>query len=503
MGARKTQSYGAPAQRTGEKAWPTERSRIEGPVLKDALRIGWQRLNFFSRCCVVLLVALIGTMPLLATWVNARVERAAVDNAAISSAQYFEPLLGPTVERLTLGTISTNEANQKLGSLLSDTTLDDHVLEIKIWSTAGAIIASSKPNTVGRKPPLTEELRDAIGGRLASHFDDTHHAASAEVRALGRPIFEIYAPIFGGENNKVLAVIEFCKDATRLKHQLANAGWHSWGIMIGLTSTFALLLVGIFHHGGTVIGEQQAALHRTLVDRSALAAQNNDLKTAIAQAQALSADITDKAIRRLGADLHDGPAQILTLALMQLDELDHKSRSAESVSAGRESAAVTAKLRSSLQTALKEVRDISADASLPELDNLSASDVVRLSVHTHRERTSSDVVVSFDGSTASPPLSIKTCIYRVVQEGLTNAFRHGLGKCQSVRVAASAEAVEVTVSDSGPGFARPISEVMGQSLGLQGLKHRVEALGGSFDIASAPARGVRLVAVLPSMAHQG
>jgi len=105
-----------------------------------------------------------------------------------------------------------------------------------------------------------------------------------------------------------------------------------------------------------------------------------------------------------------------------------------------------------------------------------------------------------------PPLDAasKTCLYRFVQEGLTNGWRHGGGQGQAVRLVADAGGLELSVLDRGPGFAeggpgfaahgpaaRPDADGDG-GLGLAGLRDRVEALGGQFEACNRPDGGAML-----------
>jgi len=96
-------------------------------------------------------------------------------------------------------------------------------------------------------------------------------------------------------------------------------------------------------------------------------------------------------------------------------------------------------------------------------------------------------------------LTVKTCIYRIVQEGLNNAFLHAGGLNQRVHVFADDEFVYVTVSDSGlnPRAAPRPLERRRTGLGLPGLRRRVDALRGTFEVVSEPGKGTRIAARLP------
>ena len=85
--------------------------------------------------------------------------------------------------------------------------------------------------------------------------------------------------------------------------------------------------------------------------------------------------------------------------------------------------------------------------------------------------------------------------YRIVQESLTNVVRHaGPEASARVRVAASDDAIEIEVSDDGPGAAPGTPD----GNGLTGMRERAAAVGGSFSAGSAPGGGFRVRALLPA-----
>jgi signal transduction histidine kinase len=77
----------------------------------------------------------------------------------------------------------------------------------------------------------------------------------------------------------------------------------------------------------------------------------------------------------------------------------------------------------------------------------------------------------------------KICVYRFVQEALNNAFRHGGGLAQEVKAIADDRYVAIEVSDKGDGF-NP-DELRPSSLGLAGLRERIESLGGALEIRTS------------------
>ena len=217
----------------------------------------------------------------------------------------------------------------------------------------------------------------------------------------------------------------------------------------------------------------------------------------------------ERHLRHIGADLHDGPAQLLALALLHLTAVVPAKPSVDV-------AAAAAAMRDAIIDALREIRDISVGLVLPELDSRDAAAAVRLAVDTYQRRTGCTVAVDDAGLFASfnPAKALKICLYRLVQEGLQNGFKHAKGASQSVTVrsvrAADGHSATLIVevcdhrSDTCLGSGntnsketwpqtRERADGSATGLGLAGLKERIDALNGTFDV-NTTAGGTMLTA---------
>ncbi len=87
------------------------------------------------------------------------------------------------------------------------------------------------------------------------------------------------------------------------------------------------------------------------------------------------------------------------------------------------------------------------------------------------------------------------CIYRILQESLTNAVRHGKAPRATVRIAGMGTTVRMEVADEGCGF--DVESLGSSGIGLTSMRERAHHLGGRFELASRPGRGTRVEIVLP------
>ena len=198
--------------------------------------------------------------------------------------------------------------------------------------------------------------------------------------------------------------------------------------------------------------------------------------------------------RRLARDLHDGPAQTLAAALFGVDlavtALDRAPATA----------------RDELLAARALVRD--------------ALDDVRALMAGLRPRLLEQrgVVVALNGLASMPPLwgtevsvetqgigpgerlpaDVELTLFRIAQEAVSNARRHGAASQVRVSLAVRPGLAELLVVDDGRGFLwDPEFGWSSRGVGLPGMHERAELLGGTLRIDSAPGAGTRIAVTLP------
>jgi len=146
-------------------------------------------------------------------------------------------------------------------------------------------------------------------------------------------------------------------------------------------------------------------------------------------------------------------------------------------------------IKASLDDALEEIRSICSGLVLPRIEASDLLEILAMAVRQHEQRTGSKVTLTASGAPRTLSTSAKICTYRFVQEALNNGFRHGLGVAQSVTQSFDDDRIHVEVTDGGPGFDP--NAVPAESIGLAGLRDRIESLGGSMVVRSSHA-GTRL-----------
>src|SRR5258708_16814257 len=252
----------------------------------------------------------------------------------------------------------------------------------------------------------------------------------------------IYVAIHEKGRDKMVAVEQLFGEATRLKADVDGARLESWIAVCGVALLQIILLYGIVWRGNKTIESQ---------------------RTVLVDARRASVEMSERFLHRVGADLHDGPAQLIGLALLRLDTLRPLLAGEHSQSEEFE------QIRHVLQDCLREIRHLSAGLAPPHLDSLPLGKVLELAVRQHQQRTGSAVTAAIGKLPANISSLHKVCIYRFVHEGLNNAYRHAAGIGQTIHVASDSSELTVEVADKGPGFS-PSNSHGGEWLGLSGLR---------------------------------
>jgi len=421
------------------------------------------------------------TMFFVGKLVSARIERAAVQSAAEAGAHYMEAFLEPYVQEMSRDNGLSAASVVSLDRLMDSRSLKRHIVSIKIWRADGTVVYSTDKSITNRKFPM-DEIAGALKGNVVTDLEDLDQEENEFERELNLPLYEIYAPLREFNTGKIIAVGEFYEMASSLEQEINRVRQQVWLVVGAATLAMLALLFFLVRRGDTIIQRQQVALRQRLLEQTRLHISNAALQHKMTTATQEFSRINELTLRRIGADLHDGPAQLLTLILIRLDDL------AEHCSQIDQEAMET--IRGAATDALREVRDLSRGLALPEINDLSLPDELRLVAQRHEQRTGTKVSLSLGALPEDASVPLKLCLYRFVQEALNNAYRHAQGQGQAIEAEYTEGGLLISVVDSGPGMAADalVADAAGRTrLGLAGLRYRVESLGGLFSIESSPA----------------
>lgn len=453
-----------------------------------------ERLTPAQRFMVASLLILLCGMAGIGWWISSQIEQSVLNRAAFTTALYVDSFISSSLQDLASSDQLSPEAVGELERLLTNTTLGHEVVAFKVWGPGGRVVYSGDSSLIGEVFPVGEELQASWDGRVTAEFSNLENEENIRERPQADRLLEIYSPVRAYGSGEVIAVAEFYQRVDELETLIVGAQQRSWLIILAVTLTMYLLLGGYVHNASATIVRQEGELRAQVARLEELLDQNGELSERVRRAAARSAAYNERFLRRISAELHDGPAQYLGLAILRLDRvaaacerLDEPGKALDDVE----------QINSALTQAMQEVRGISAGLGLPQLDQLETSAVIARAVRAHERRTATRVELRINDVPENPCQATKITVYRVVQEGLSNAFRHAKGAGQRVELRGANDRLQLWIADEGPGFSPPPPGEWGEHMGLAGMRERVESLGGEFAILSQPGGGTRIFASLP------
>ena len=451
----------------------------------------WNTRSLASQFFITGGVVSIMAMLLIGILLTRLIEDAVIHNSGAATALYVDSVVAPLLPDMQTETLLDEGSAQALNETLSQGALGQRLISFKLWRNDGTILYSNEQELIGRKFPVSNKLRDAFSGALVARYEVASDPESEKERQLGKPLMEIYNPVLQPWSGQPVAVVEFYETAQGLADSIARARLWSWVSVAGLTATFFLALSALVFRGSQLIETQRGDLRDKVTELSALLAEKLVLQRRLQRSSLRAATLNETYLRSVGADLHDGPAQHIAYASLRLDSemLIDEATSPEM----REKE--LAWIRSSLAEAMREIRTICRGLVLPEIEGASFGEIIDRVVATHETRTASTVSRSVEDDRSDLSAAVKICVYRFVQEALNNAYRHGGGMEQSVTARVRGGEVGIEVRDQGDGFDP--NEIRPTSLGLAGLRERVDSLGGDFDIKTSGAGTVVSMTLQP------
>jgi signal transduction histidine kinase len=328
---------------------------------------------------------------------------------------------------------------------------------------------------------LEDELRDYWDAalRLVPLETDDRIVAQSRLRAEVIPKRDAIVQL-ADEIRQVMA-----DDASREQQELSDANWQvrrriweTTAVAVALGVAIAMLSTWYVRRLEATVREEHAEVARNRQELRHLSGR-------LVRAQ-------EDERRAIARELHDEIGQALTavdvdLALAQV-----------AVGADGRAAAAIHDARTVTQRALGGVRDLSQLLRPSMLDDFGLPDTLKWYLRKFSDRTGVRTELVEERLSERLPIDVEVCVYRAIQEALTNVSRHAQATTCRVFVQRLASSVIVTVEDDGVGLRGPgVNSTRRDGLGLIGIRERVSDLGGRFRIEGNGGKGTRLTIELP------
>jgi PAS domain S-box-containing protein len=228
-------------------------------------------------------------------------------------------------------------------------------------------------------------------------------------------------------------------------------------------------------------------------DGSVIGVLVTDLTTEKANAELVCRiqHLQDEERRSIARELHDSVGQLLAAITMNLASArTEASTSSSSVAAMLDDSSVM------VAQVSREIRTISHLLHPPLLDVAGLCSAIRWYVDGFSERSHIGVELDMASDLGRLSTEAEIAVFRVVQECLTNVYRHSGSDTCSLKLERQQDVLRLEIRDCGRGMPKPINGARSSGFGLRGMEERLRQLGGNLEIQSAES-GTTIIASLP------
>ena len=282
-------------------------------------------------------------------------------------------------------------------------------------------------------------------------------------------------------------------------HQSALTGSAKWAQdievgrvgMLAMTGFTVMLLLVV---GGLARREIMAREdnRQTLVDERKRLERDVSIRTAeLSELSNYLQTVREEEKSRLARDIHDELGGILVGAKMDVSWVADRFKDREPE--------VAAKLKRALlmlDEGVEMKRRIIEELRPTLLDNLGLASAIDWQVRQVCDRAGLQCTLNLEESDVELPPNVSIAIYRIVQEALTNIVKYAKARHVDVELVQNATEVAVVIQDDGVGLP-PGADTNALSHGISGMRQRVRALGGEFNIRGKPRAGTTLEVHIP------
>jgi signal transduction histidine kinase len=393
--------------------------------------------------------------------------KALVVAVAVPIRSSDQKVLGGLVYQIRLEQLSRRIAQMHVGGSGYVVVLDHE----------GRVVAHPKLDLqaaiYGDYAPLEPTQNAMVGKESTVHYTDP---------LANRAMVASFVPVAVGQNHWVVIAQQPADEAYAPLRRLR------WQLIVA-TGIIAVATLAV------VLGLGHTRRQLRLTNRSLLAeiGEHKIAEDAVKKEQDSLRQLLDvyERHRQLAAfEIHDGLAQPLAAALMNFESLKHACAQ-DSAASGERFAATLQLLRDSMA----EARRLMTGLRPPILDDFGVIAAIDHLVEECRDDGNVEIEWSHETKFNRLAAPLETALYRIVQEGLSNALRHSNSRRVGIRLTQRDGLIHAEIEDWGQGFDP--GRVPQDRFGLQGIRERAKVFGGRAVIDSAPGRGTRIAVVLP------
>ncbi len=358
------------------------------------------------------------------------------------------------------------------------------IVKINIFNAEARVIYSTDSKAIGKLESNNSSLLIALAGT-----PNTRNKSREAIRNMeyidddSINIVDTYVPMYGTDG-EIIGSFEVYKDIRRNLTLAGKIFTRSW-------SALAVIVLGVFAILMFVIRNAMQTIRTSTAN---LVTANQQLQQEVEDRRILEKEflsIIERERQRIGQELHDSVGQQLTGIGFMIETLEEKL-------SGKflaEEASYTERINTRINQATKQVRkllqglhpvDLDKNGLLPAIHELALNTEDIFNVSCTLKCTQHIPIKN---------ASIAINLYRIVQEAITNAVKHG--KAKNINIKLTSEDGYLTLMLENDGLDFPTGRTQNKGMGLKIMRYRAEIINGSLDICKGSTGGTIITCMLP------
>jgi signal transduction histidine kinase len=458
-------------------------------TVRIAFRRRLRTLGLTQRFLIVALAIIAAAIALLGSIISEAVRYGVTEGVAQTAAAGFDSLVANSVGPAFADEILTEEEGARLATLfeIGSDAQTTRLIQLRIFRPNGQMLYEATDGIVDTEHRA--RIAQALDNRVSMDVVDLPMMPIGPLGTHPITVLRLYTPLHESGTDRVIGVAALYYSARSLLDIQAQTQTAVWTAVLLIGAATVGSLIVFVWSADRASARQSRRLATNLEYSRQLSEQVRGLHKASEQLRIDAIDANEQLLARVGSDIHDGPLQLMTLAILQL------TKSAKDPTSATNALKPTVVLTTEAMT---ELRNISVGLVLPELEGLTLEDTLKLAIARHEGVTGSTVASEIVDLDHRVEQDVQICLYRVVQESLSNAYRHSGGRDQAISASHADGSIFIEVTNSSGTPAAKDNEIR-PKLGLRGMRLRLEAVGGTMTVEMRQDRTIVRVLV-PSAA---
>jgi signal transduction histidine kinase len=428
------------------------------PVRQSMLQ--WAGVDLMYKLAAAASVLLLCATGFVAALVSSSIGKAIVDRYGAEAALFTDSFVAPRIQELAERSTLREDKKVELDGLFTPTVVGRPILAFRIWKD-DQVIYSNNREMIGRRFPLSPARARAWEGGVSTELNQLDGDDEVQIRALGVHILEVYAPLRQAGTARIIALAETYEIGSDLYYEVRAAQALVWLVFFGSAAGLISLLFILAGRGASEVCRVNQ--------------EKNAFRLRMGSANRRISEMDELHMRRVGTELFSGPVQLIGVALLKLDSL--RALSSKVVPTQPQNDDVEA-IRSALNEALADIRNLSESLVPSKLYELSLAETISTAVRRHERQTGASVTRELASLPAHVPFSLKASLYRFVREALDK----GTGS-HCVRAGCADDLLFVEVRHTGD---TPLPWPYDDQQWVRTFQDRVESIGGELLINARP-----------------